>query len=316
MGPVLLTGATGFVGRSLCNQLADPSYSLRAAVRQAGDLTTPGLQVVPVGDICAHTDWGAALEGVRTVVHLAARAHRLNDTQEEPYFEVNARGTQQLARAAAQAGVRRFIYLSSIKVNGEGTDRTYCAADAPAPHDPYGRSKLLGEQHLWEICGASRMQGVVVRAPLVYGDGVKGNFLRLLHWARRGVPLPFGAIRNRRSLVSVWNLCDLLQLALEHPMAPGRVWLVSDGEDLSTPQLLRRISHAMGRRAWLPAVPPGVLAWLARRTGRGAEFARLTESLTVDAQPVRRELGWEAPLSATQGIERTVAWFLGRNARG
>jgi nucleoside-diphosphate-sugar epimerase len=313
MGAVLLTGATGFVGRNLCDLLAGSGASLRLAVRQR---VAGAVDAVAVGDISGQTDWGAALAGVDTVVHLAARAHRLNDPLEEPYLEVNARGTQQLARAAAQAGVGRFVYLSSIKVNGEGCARPYSATDAPDPQDAYGRSKWQGEQHLWEVCAATHMQGVVVRAPLVYGPQVKGNFLRLLRWARAGVPLPFGSIDNRRSLVSVWNLCDLLQLTLTHPAAPGRTWLVSDGEDVSTQELLRRIAQALGRRLWLPPIPLRALALLARLAGKQAELARLCGSLTVDVEPTRQELGWRAPVPLTQGIERTVNWFTAHGGAG
>jgi UDP-glucose 4-epimerase len=265
-----------------------------------------------VGDLNAHTDWRAALDGVDVVIHAAARAHHVGDRAVEPYFELNARATQTLARAAAAAGVSRFIYLSTIKVNGEGRpDRAYSCADEPQPYDAYAKSKWLGEQSLQEIAEGSTMRSVVVRLPLVYGPGVKGNFLRLLRWVETGRPIPFGSIDNRRSLISTWNLCDLLQRLLEHPAAPGRVWMASDGEDLSTAELARRIARAMGRRAHVLAVPGALLAIAATLTGHKAELARLCGSLTVDSAPARRELGWSPPASVTQSIDWTVAWHLG-----
>jgi nucleoside-diphosphate-sugar epimerase len=273
---------------------------------------------VVVGDLDAHADWSAALEGVDIVIHAAARAHRPGDTVVEPYLEVNARATLRLARAAAQAGVSRFVYLSSIKVNGDGRpDRPYSPADEARPGDAYARSKWLGEQYLQEVAAGSTLRGVVVRPPLVYGPGVRGNFLRLLQWVQTGRPIPLGAVHNARSLVSVWNLCDLLTVLVEHAAAGGRTWLVADGEDISTPELVRRIARAMGRPARLLAVPRPLLAAAARLTGLTAEFARLCGSLTVDSTATRAELGWSAPLPLTDGIARTVEWHLaGGRAHG
>jgi nucleoside-diphosphate-sugar epimerase len=263
-----------------------------------------------VGSIDAQTDWGLALRDVDIVIHAAARAHRLDDTAVEPYLEVNARGTQRLAAAAAQAGVTRFIYLSSVKVNGEeSAERPYTAADPPEPQDAYGRSKWQAEQHLWHIAAKAAMQVAVVRAPLVYGSGVRANFLRLLCWVDRERPLPFGAVHNRRSLVSVWALCDLLIRLLEHPAAVSRTWMVSDGEDISTPDLVRRIAHAMGRRARLLSVPPGALRLVGGLLGKGAEMRRLCDSLTVDITPTRTQLGWSPPMSLEEALARTVSWY-------
>jgi nucleoside-diphosphate-sugar epimerase len=310
MKRLLLTGATGFVGRNLCMLLAASGYTVRAAARSAGAAPDGAAEVAVVGEISRRTGWGEALAGVDTVIHAAARVHHLDDRAgDEPYLEINARGTLCLAQAAARAGVGRFIYLSSVKVNGEGrSDRSYSACDEPQPHDAYARSKWQGERSLREVAEASTMQGVVVRAPLVYGPGVKGNFLRLLRWVREGRPLPLGGIDNRRSLVSVWNLCDLLRLLAEHPAAPG-TWMVSDGEDLSTPELVRRMATAMGRRARLFPLPGALLATAARLAGRGSDFGRLSGSLTVDLAATRGTLKWSPPLSVTEGIGRTVAWF-------
>src|SRR5271170_2995651 len=218
MRRVLLTGASGFVGRNLSLFLAGSSYVVRAALRRPHMEPVGVAESAVVGDITSQTDWNTALKGIDTVIHAAARVHCVNDTAEEPYFEVNARGTLGLARAAARAGVTRFIYLSSVKVNGEGEpDRPYTTSDEPHPGDAYARSKCLAERYLQDVVKVTAMQGVVVRAPLVYGPGVGGNFLRLLHWVQRGRPVPLGGIDNARSLVSVWNLCDLLRLTMEHP---------------------------------------------------------------------------------------------------
>jgi nucleoside-diphosphate-sugar epimerase len=312
MTRVLLTGATGFVGAHLGAFLADSSCVVRAALRTRGAALPGVAEVAAVGDIGAQTDWRAALDGVDTVIHAAARAHRpAGRDPEEPYLEVNARGTQTLARAAAQAGVRRFIYLSSIKVNGEGrADRPYSAADDAHPSDGYARSKWAGERYLREIAEGSMLQGVVVRAPLVYGPGVKGNFLQLLRWVHAGRPLPLGGIANARSLVSLWNLCDLLRRLIEHPAAPGGPWLVSDGEDLSTPELVRRIARAMGRPIRLPRVPAPLLRLAGELTGRGAQVRRLCDSLTVDIGPTRSRLGWSPPMGVNEALEHTVRWYV------
>jgi nucleoside-diphosphate-sugar epimerase len=310
MKRLLLTGATGFIGRNLCSLLPGLGYIVRVAARSAGMAPDGTAEVAVVGDLSPRIDWREALAGIDTVIHAAARVHHLDDRAgDEPYLEVNARGTQCLAQAAVHAGVGRFIYLSSVKVNGEGrSDRPYSASDEPQPHDAYARSKWQGERSLHEAAAASTMQAVVVRAPLVYGPGVKGNFLRLLRWVRDGRPLPLGGIDNRRSLVSVWNLCDLLRLLAEHPSAPG-TWMVSDGEDLSTPELVRRMASAMGRQARLFPLPGALLATAARLGGRGGDFGRLSGSLTVDIAATRRGLGWSPPLSVTEGIARTVAWY-------
>jgi nucleoside-diphosphate-sugar epimerase len=318
MTRVLVTGATGFVGAHLCARLAQVPYVVRAALRAPGTPPAGVAEVAVVGDLGTQTDWRSALEGVDTVIHAAARAHRLDDHDpEETYLEVNARGTLTLARAAARAGVRRLVYLSTIKVNGEGrADRPYTEADEAHPGDAYARSKWAGETYLQEVVGTTTLKGVVVRAPLVYGPGVKGNFLQLLRWVHAGRPLPLGGIANARSLVSVWNLCDLLRVAIEHPAAPGGPWLVSDGEDLSTPELTRRIARVMGRPLRLVRVPAPLLRVAGALTGRGAQVRRLCDSLTVDIGATRTRLGWSAPMDVNQALERTARWYLSGAAPG
>jgi nucleoside-diphosphate-sugar epimerase len=308
---VLLTGANGFIGRILCDVLSRDGCVLRTALRR--DCPVPfAAENVPVGDICATTDWSAALRGVECVIHLAARAHVMRDPRSSSlYMETNAHGTRCLAEAAARAGVRRLVFLSTVKVNGEeAAGGTYTAMDDPHPMDAYGTSKWLAETAVFEVAARTGMEATVVRAPLVYGPGVRANFLRLLRWVDRQLPLPLATIENRRSLVSVWNLCDLLRHLLRCPEAAGRLWMVSDGEDLSTPALVRRIGHAMDRRVRLFAVPASFLRSCGRLLGREAEIARLCGSLTVDIAPTRSELVWQPPLSVDAALARTVAWYL------
>jgi nucleoside-diphosphate-sugar epimerase len=313
MKRVLVTGANGFVGQVLCETLTQSGYSVRAALRSDRPGAATAAERIVIGEIGAATDWARALEGVDCVAHLAARAHVLGDPAASAgaYFETNERGTQRLASEAARAGVRRLVYLSSIKVNGEETPgRPFTAADEPQPQDAYAVSKWLGEKHLSEVAAASRMEAVVVRSPLVYGPGVRANFLRLLRWVDREIPLPLGAIHNVRSLVSVWNLCDFLGNVLTNSTAPGHIWMVSDGADMSTPELMRRLARAMNRRARLFPVPVRALSLCAGLVGKQAEVARLSGSLSVDIAPTRERLGWSPPVSPDEGFARTVAWYL------
>jgi nucleoside-diphosphate-sugar epimerase len=252
------------------------------------------------------------------VIHAAARSHVLHPARGSAnlYFETNERGTQRLVNAAGRQQVTRFVFLSSIKANGEETTtRAYTASDEPHPQDDYGLSKWHAEQHVVAAARDAGMQAVIVRPPLVYGPGVRANFLRLLRWVDHGWPLPFGAVRNARSLVNVWNLCDFLLLVLKHPSAPGRTWLVSDGEDLSTPDLIRRIGTAMGRRVQLPSVPLGLLQLSAGLVGRRGELARLCGSLAVDITQTRAQLGWSPCVPVDEALARTVAWYRGGSPR-
>jgi nucleoside-diphosphate-sugar epimerase len=310
---VLVTGANGFVGRSLCPELTARGHEVRAAVRRGGPRVPGAFEHAPVGDIGPDTSWSEALEGVEAIVHCAARAHVLHDAAENAalYVTTNAHGTRKLAEDAARAGVRRLILLSSVKVNGERTDgRSFTAQDKPAPVDAYGESKWLAEQALWKVAAGSAMQAVVVRPPLVYGPGVRANFLRLIRWVDAGWPLPLGAIDNRRSLVSTWNLCDFLGTLLTHSAAPGRTWMASDGEDVSTSRLICMIAQAMGRQARLLSVPLPVLRAVGALAGRRMEVDRLCESLTVDVAPLHRELAWSASLPVFECISRTVQAYL------
>jgi nucleoside-diphosphate-sugar epimerase len=310
---VLVTGATGFVGSVLCDAAVRSGYVIRAALRTEHRVPAAVSERVVVGDINAGTDWNQALRNVDLVLHVAARAHILGD---EPcnahlYTETNVHGTQRLAEAAARAGVQRLVFMSSVKVNGEDSGNgVYGPDDVPHPRDAYGESKALAEGSLRAVAAQTSMQTVCVRSPLVYGPGVRANFLRLLNWVYEEWPLPLGAVHNRRSLVSLWNLCDLLVHVLGHPAAANRTWMVSDGEDLSTPDLVRRMGSAMNRRVRLLPVPAGLLHLAGGVMRRKAEVARLCGSLAVDVTRTRDELGWSPPVSFDEGLARTVSWYI------
>jgi UDP-N-acetyl-alpha-D-quinovosamine dehydrogenase len=314
MTRALVTGAGGFVGSELCAALAKAGYTVRAALRQSASLPVGATECTVVGEIGRATDWTEALDGVDCVIHLAARVHMLGESaeMENAYMETNAYGTQRLAEAAAGRGVRRLVYLSSIKVNGERTvGRPFCHDDAPAPEDAYGRSKLQAERALESVAAGTAMSVVSVRPPLVYGSGVRANFLRLLSWVDRQLPLPLGAVRNQRSLISVWNLCDLIVKLVADPQFTGTC-LAADGESISTPELIRRLARAMQRRALLVPVPLPVLRGMGRLAGRREEITRLCDSLVVDAGPTFRALDWRPPLSTDAGLSRTAEWYLKR----
>ena len=302
---VLVTGATGFVGKALCGELVAHGHAVVPAVRRASGLADETV----VGDIDDATDWMAALRDCDAVVHLAARVHVMDDTAHDPlalYRVTNTAATLNLARQAVQAGVKRFVYISSIKVNGEGRDAAYRETDAPAPGDAYAISKWEAEQGLQRIARETGLEVVILRPPLVYGPGVKANFLRLMRTVERGWPLPLGAIRNRRSLLYLGNFVDAIRVCVEHPAAAGQTFLVDDGSPVSTPELIRAVAHAMGRPARLLAVPVGVLAFVGALLGKRAAVARLTGSLWVDGSLIRSRLGWTPPFTLRQGLAATV----------
>ena len=314
MARVLVTGATGFVGRHLCEALTIAGHIVRAAVRAEPRIPLRVPDEILVRDIGGSTDWSAALGGVDVVVHLAGRVHepRAPAAAANLYDEANSIATRRLAEAALRQGeIRRFVYVSTVKVNGDETDgRAYTAQDVPHPTDAYAVSKWNAELSLRELATGTRMDIVIVRPPLVYGPGVRANFLRLLQWVERGWPLPLGAVHNERSLVSVWNLCDLLENVVDNPHAGGQTWMVSDGEDLSTPELLRRIGAAMKKDVTLVPIPVSVLFAAAALLRRRAQAARLCGSLVVDISSTRDRLGWIPPVSVDEALSRTVEWYL------
>ena len=314
---VLVTGANGFIGNQLCTHLAGQGREVIATVRPSSSpLGTKGAvpwRTAQINDLCDERRWSELLPGVDTVIHLAARVHVMNDRAADPLAEfrkVNVAGTKALAVQAQRAGVRRFVYLSSIKVNGEATKgKEFRADDLPGYLDPYGQSKWEAEQALREIATASGLEWVIVRPTLVYGPGVRGNFLSLLRMVDRGLPLPLGGSRNRRSLVSVYNLVDLLANVIDHPAAPGNTFLVKDAEDLSTSELVNRIGKAMHKRVRMLAVPPALLVLSARLLGQKKIAQRLLDSLVVNTEKTAEVLGWNAPMSLDCAMEKTCCWF-------
>ncbi|MDD0815400.1 SDR family oxidoreductase [Curvibacter sp. HBC28] len=305
---ILLTGATGFVGQALLARLAQDGRAVRAVSRRRPPTPAGPTDWVAMPDLGPDNDWRTALAGVEQVVHTAARVHVMHDTAADPLAEfrrANVEGTLALARQAAAAGVRRFVFVSSVKVHGEATapGQPFRASDTPAPQDAYGLSKWEAEQGLHAIAQATGMAVVIVRPPLVYGPGVQANFAALMRWLARGRPLPLGRVRdNRRSLVALGNLVDLLCVCLDHPAAAGQTFLVSDGEDLSTQDLLRRLGQALGRPAQLWPVPVLWLRLAAAGLGRGAAMQRLSGSLQLDITPTCQRLGWRPPVSVDQGL--------------
>jgi nucleoside-diphosphate-sugar epimerase len=309
---VWVTGASGFVGEALVLRLLlGRKFAPVAAVRGASRL----LGLCPVARFEMGAISAGQLAGVRIVVHAAARVHVMRETADDALAEfrrVNVDGTLQLARSAAQAGVKRFVFISSIKVNGESTPvgRPFTAHDVPAPQDPYGISKHEAEQALRLLGSETDMEIVIIRPPLVYGPGVKANFLSLLKWLERGVVLPLGAIRNQRSMVAIGNLVDFIETCLEHPAAAGQTFLVSDGDDLSTPRLLRRLASALGKKARLLPVPSKLLLICAAAAGKRAVAQRVCESLQVDISKNREMLGWVPPIDVDTAMRRTAGHFL------
>ncbi|MBM4229777.1 MAG: SDR family oxidoreductase [Gammaproteobacteria bacterium] len=312
MTVVAVTGASGFVGQRVVEDLTRRGHVAISVVRGPSAPSAPQARVV--GDIGAQTDWAHALEGVEVVVHCAARAHVMHERARDPlplYRAVNVEGTRRLAEQAARYGVRRIVYLSSVKAAGERSKpgRPLKVSDAPVPEDAYGVSKLEAELALLEVGAATVLETVIVRPPLVYGPGVKGNFRRLMGAIARGWPLPLGAFDNRRSMVSLANLTDFISRCVESPIAAGRTFFVSDGEDLSTTSLVRRMGVALDRPSRLLPVPGAVLSMLGWMTGKAAEIERLIGTFQVDVADAHELLRWLPPQTVDQGLRETADWF-------
>lgn len=311
---ILVTGASGFVGNGLLKRLmADGALAnVIATSRHSGSVLPKDINFIQTGDLLQGTEWRKALQGVTVVVHLAARVHVMNDKSSDPLAEfrrINVEGTANLARQAAAAGVRRFVFLSSIKVNGEFTQtgHPFTADDVPAPADAYGISKHEAEQALRQIASETGMEVVVIRPPLVYGRGVKANFQSMMRWLAHGVPLPLATVtENRRSLVALDNLVDLIVTCLHHPAASNQTFLVSDGEDLSTADLLRRMGSALDHPARLFHLPLCLLKLGATVVGKPGIYQRLCGSLQLDISKTRQLLGWTPPLSVDEGLQRAA----------
>ncbi|POA55737.1 MULTISPECIES: UDP-glucose 4-epimerase family protein [unclassified Pseudomonas] len=316
MAKILLTGASGFLGRSIIDQFSRSTDFQLAAVFRQPPVELPGtVALCQVTEIIGTTDWNSFLPGCSVVIHAAARVHVMNETSSDPLTEfrrVNVEGTLNLARQAASAGVRRFIFISSIKVNGEGTATAapYFADAQPMPLDHYGISKMEAEQGLLKIAEQTGLEVVIIRPPLVYGPGVKANFLAMMRWLQKGVPLPFGAIGNKRSLVALGNLVDLIRVCIEHPAAANQIFLVSDGEDLSTTELLRRMARALKVPVRLIPVPVWILSGGAALLGKKSLSHRLCGSLQVDISKTQKLLGWTPPITVDSALNETAKYFL------
>ena len=307
---ILVTGASGLVGSRVCQCLACDGVRVRGVVRSSV-LEGASCQHEVVGPIDRATDWHHALLNVESVVHCAARVHVMKDASTDPvaaFRTVNVDGTLNLARQAAAAGVRRFVFISSVKVNGESTPPgiAFTETDSPTPQDAYGQSKLEAEQGLRQIATDTGMEVVIIRPPLVYGPGVKANFAALMHAVQRGWPMPLGAVHNQRSLVALDNLVDFIVTCLTHPKAANQTFLVSDGQDQSTAELVRGLAQAAGVAARLIPVPVWALLAGATLFGKGDAMQRLCGNLQVDIAKSRTLLGWAPPISVAQGLHRVV----------
>ncbi|MCG3775246.1 MAG: N-acetyl-alpha-D-glucosaminyl-diphospho-ditrans,octacis-undecaprenol 4-epimerase [Nitrospira sp.] len=311
---MLVTGASGFVGSLLCAELVKRGHPIRAALRSPNTVAVAGCETVGISGIDSHTDWADAFVGITSVIHLAARVHVMRDDSSSPLEEfrrVNVAGTERLARAAVAGGVKRLVFVSSIKVNGEATDEEgrFTESDEASPQDPYAVSKHEAEQALHQLAREAHLEVVIVRPPLVFGPGVKGNFLQMLSALSKGIPLPLASVQNRRSLVYVGNLVDALIVCATHPDAAGQTYLLSDGEDVCTPDLLRRLGAAMGRPARLLPSPPVLLTLAANLIGKSAQVQRLLDSLRIDSRKIRNELNWTPPYTLHQGLQLTAEWY-------
>ena len=314
MKKLLLTGATGFVGKALCSELLRKGEMV-FTVQRFVNHEVENIEVTIVGSIDKNTDWGKAFIDIDVVIHLAARVHVMHDNASNPLDEfrkVNVEGTEHLARSAASSGVKRLVYVSSIKVNGEATFglKQFTESDEASPQDPYDVSKWEAEQALHRVAQKTGLEIVIVRPPLVYGAGVKGNFAQMLKMLTNNIPLPLASVNNRRSLVYIENLVDALILCATHPAAKGKTYLVSDGEDISTTDLLHQLGVAMGKPARLFPFPQSLLKLAGRLVSKSDQVDRLLGSLRVDSGKIRRELGWQPPYTVQEGLRRTGERYL------
>lgn len=311
---ILVTGVTGFVGRPLSEKLLLNNFDVLGSVRVATPMPNlpAGVQVAPIESIGPDTDWLYALTGIDTVIHLAARVHVMDETSGDPltaYRQVNVAGTERLARQAVAHGVRRLVFLSSVKVHGEETALPYSEEMALAPLDPYGVSKLEAEEVLKKIAAETGLELVILRPPLVYGPGVKANFLNLLKIVDRGIPLPLARVNNGRSLIYLENLIDAIITCANHPQAAGQTFLVSDGEDVSTPMLVRRVAIALDCQARLLPFPLSLIRLAGKLTGKSMAVDRLLGSLIIDSGKLRQVLGWKPPFTMQEGLRETAEWY-------
>ncbi len=310
---IVVTGANGFVGRAVCNQLQSQGYFIRKVVRFSSNKTHNEIEI---GDISADTNWHGVLKGASTVIHCAARVHVMRESALDPqseYRDVNVAGTLRLARQALEAGIKRFIFLSTIKVNGESSQlgTPFNPGQIPDPVDPYAVSKYEAEIGLMALSEDTDLEVVIIRSPLVYGPGVKGNFLSMIKWLWTGIPLPLGGVtNNRRSLIFIDNLVDVILICMKHHAAVNQTFMVSDDEDLSTSDLLTRMNLELGQPSTIMSVPTSFIILLAKISGKTEIARRLCDSLQVDIKKTKDLLGWVPPISVNEGLRQTAAYFL------
>lgn len=312
---ILITGATGFIGTALTQQLTKQNFGITAAVRKPTNTLSSSIKQVQVGGLLPETDWSSALSGIDVVIHMAARVHIMDDMSTDPLKEfrkVNTAATLNIAKQAANQGVRRFIYLSSIKVNGETSlpGKPFSVEDINIPTDPYGLSKYEAEQGLKKIAAKTGMEFVIIRPPLVYGPDVKANFRNMMDWLHKGIPLPLGAIHNQRSLVALENLVDLIQTCINRPAAANQTFLVSDDEDLSTTELLKRMAIALRKPARLVPIPASLIKISATLFGKDNIAQRLCGSLQMDISHTRKTLDWKPPVRVDSALQKTANAYL------
>ena len=312
---ILVTGANGFIGTHLCETLAKSGHEVRSTARSLDPKSSTTREMI-ICDLESADNLDHLTTGCDAIVHLAGRAHVMSDdpaTSESLYVSANVDVTKKLAQSASRTGVKRMILMSSVKVNGESTtiDTPFTSHDTPNPQDPYGRSKARAEQALWDVTSTSGLEGVVIRPPLVYGPGVRANFASLIGIVGRGIPLPLGSIQNKRSFVSLDNLVDLIATTLQSPNAAGNTFLVSDGHDLSTPDLIRSIASALDQSPKLFPFPSALLKLAATATGKRSAYDRLCGSLTVDIALTKQKLSWSPPCTVQDSMQRTVDAFIG-----
>ena len=318
MNKILITGSTGFVGQKLCKKLISDNYSIREAVRSNSEKQLGKKEIFNVGEIDKSTNWSASLQDIDCVIHCAARAHVMNENKLDTlatYRKVNVDGTRNLAEQCAKAGVKRLIFLSSIKVNGEKTKVSFSFRhdDNPKPEDAYGISKWEAELALQQVSKKYGIEIVIIRAPLVYGPNVKGNFLKLINIAARRIPLPISRINNIRSFVGIENLIDLISCCIKHPAAAGKIFLVSDNKDMSTPELIKKIGKAMGKSQYFIPLPVSILQFLGAIIGKSSEIERLVSNLQMDCNNTFEVLGWRPPVNPDDAILETIKWYLNQN---
>ena len=312
---VLVTGANGFVGNALVTQLLADNLVVIGVVRSKDSILPDGAGRFLILDILDEIHWNSMLEGVTVVIHTAARVHVMDDSVADPLVEfrkVNVDATLNLARQAADAGVKRFIFISSVKVNGEITQlgQPFQPNDNYIPDDPYGLSKYEAEQGLLALAKETGMEVVIIRPPLVYGPGVRANFASMMKWVNKGVPLPLGTIKNQRSLVALDNLVSFIIHCIDHPQAANEVFLISDGEDVSTTELLQKVAKAFGKQARLVSVPVSWMSFAARLIGKGDMTNRLFGSLQVDSSKARNLLGWKPVTTMDEQLKKTADAYL------